>query len=112
MNLPESHVEELRSELNKYGVDFAVKPNGASCEVLYKFQDVAQIEAAVQNVLHISAADLSRSGKEAAKSVVQAATKTPLAARLATAAKTAAERNEAAPAQQQVHKHTRDSLTR
>lgn len=111
MNLPESHVEELRSELNKYGVDFAVKPNGASCEVLYKFQDVAQIEAAVQNVLHISAADLSRSGKEAAKSVVQAATKTPLSTRLAAAAKTAAERNAAAPAQQQEHKHTKDSLT-
>lgn len=113
MNIPENDLGALRTELNKYGVDFAVVPKGEQCEVLYKFQDVAQIEAAVQNVFQTSAADLSKAGKDIAKTVAQAATKVPLADRLATAAKTAAERNAVTAAQQpeHVHNHAKDSMT-
>ena len=100
MNLPQENLDALRTELNKYGVDFAVLPKGKHCEVLYKFQDVAQVEAAVQNVLKTSVADLSRNSKDAAKAAVQEATKLPLTDRLAAATKVAAERNAALPVQE------------
>ena len=115
IHLPKDDLEALRAELNQYGVDFAVKPNGTeSCEVLYKFQDVAQVEAAVHNVLKTSVVDLSRTGKDLAKTAVQASSKQPLADRLAAATKVAAERNAAIAPQQpeQVLDHTKDNITR
>lgn len=109
LNIPEGNLDALRTELNKYGVDFAVMPNGEQgAQVLYKFQDVSQVEAAVQSVLQTSVAGLSKGAKD----VVQAATKLPLADRLAAASKVAAERNTAAAAtKEQVQKHAKDVIT-